>query len=103
MAIPEAERSLPDLLALVVAEGRDDVDLAGAVLRTGWENLVVETRDGWILRFPRPGVDFERELAILAAVAGRLPVPTPEVVWTGRRTRFAAYRRLTGATFGPAA
>ncbi|SFG21970.1 Predicted kinase, aminoglycoside phosphotransferase (APT) family [Actinopolymorpha cephalotaxi] len=102
MTIPEAGHSLADLLALAAAEGRDDVDPTGAVLRTGWENLVLETRDGWILRFPRPGVDFERELAVLAAVAGRLPVATPEVVWTGRRSRFAAYRRLTGAGFDPA-
>ncbi len=103
MTIPDAEHSLADLLALAAAEGRADVDLTGAVLRTGWENLVLETRDGWILRFPRPGVDFERELVVLSALAGRLPVRTPEVAWTGRRSRFAAYRRLTGAAFDPAA
>ena len=83
VTIPEAEHSLAELLALVAAEDlerradAEDPDLSGAVLRTGWENLVVETRDGWILRFPRPGVNFERESAYPGrdrrAAAGRHP------------------------------
>jgi aminoglycoside phosphotransferase (APT) family kinase protein len=86
------------LVAAVEAEGRG-VDLAGAVVHAGWENVALETRDGWILRFPRPHVNFERELAILARLAGRLPAQIPNVEWTGRHTRFAAYRKLEGAAF----
>jgi aminoglycoside phosphotransferase (APT) family kinase protein len=90
---------LDSLVAAVAAEGRQ-VDLTGAVRRSGWENVVVQTLDGWILRFPRDeGVPFERELALLARLCGRLPAATPRVEWTGRRTRFAAYRTLAGADF----
>jgi aminoglycoside phosphotransferase (APT) family kinase protein len=94
---------LASLVAAVAVEGRG-VDLVDAELRSGWENVVVETRDGWILRFPRDEDHaFERELAILERVHGRLPVQTPEVEWTGRHTRFAAYRKLDGAEFDAAA
>jgi aminoglycoside phosphotransferase (APT) family kinase protein len=86
------------LLAAVAAENHA-VDLTDAVIRSGWENVVVETRDGWIVRFPRPDVDFEREMAILRRLQDRLPVPIPRVEWTGRSTMFAAYRKITGATF----
>jgi aminoglycoside phosphotransferase (APT) family kinase protein len=90
---------LDSLVAAVAAEGQQ-VDLAGAVRRSGWENVVLETVDGWILRFPREdALPFERELAILDRVCGRLPAKTPKVEWTGRHTRFAAYRTLTGAEF----
>lgn len=91
------EPDLSELIAAVTAE-RPDEDLSGAVVRSGWENVVLQT-DGWIYRFPRPGVDFDRELAVLRRLSGRLPVPIPEVEWTGSRIRFAAYRALTGASF----
>jgi Phosphotransferase enzyme family len=88
------------LLAAVASEGWP-VDLSGAVLRSdGWENAVIETADGWILRFPRVAdLPFEREVAILDRLAGRLPVPIPAIAFTGTRTRFAAYRKLTGTAF----
>jgi aminoglycoside phosphotransferase (APT) family kinase protein len=87
------------LVAAAAAEGQQ-VDLAGVVVRSGWENVVLQTVDGWILRFPRDDdVPFERELAILDRICGRLPARTPKVEWIGRHTRFAAYRALTGATF----
>ena len=89
---------LDSLAAAVTAEDRD-VDLSGAVLRSGWESVVLETRDGWILRFPRPHVAFEREVALLRRLDGRLPVPIPHVEWTGRHTPFAAYRKLEGRAF----
>lgn len=87
------------LIAAVAAEGWP-VDLTDAVLHTeGWENVVVETADGWILRFPRAeDVPFDREVAILRRLRGRLPVPIPNVEFTGTRTRFAAYRKLVGAS-----
>lgn len=92
------------LVAAVAAESRPIV-LHGAIPHTeGWENVVIETADGWMLRFPRDEeVDFERELNVLARLDGRLPVPIPVIEWTGRHSRFAAYRKLTGATFDRAA
>lgn len=64
----------------------------------------MESVDGWILRFPRDdGVAFEREIAILERVCGHMPARTPRVEWTGRNTRFAAYRTLTGTDFDAAA
>lgn len=96
-----ASFDLPDLLSAIAGERRG-IDLTGAVRRSGWENVVVHTRDGWILRFPRDeGVAFEREIAILRLVRDRLPAPIPAIEWTGRWTRFAAYRALTGAAFDP--
>lgn len=91
--------ALPQLIAAVEAEGRP-VEFTGAQLREGWENVVVETADGWIYRFPRDdGIAFDREMAILRRLQGRLPAPIPNVEWTGSHTRFAAYRTLTGAWF----
>lgn len=100
MLLDEPDRS--ELIAAVAAE-RPDANLTGAVVRSGWENVVLQTTDDWIYRFPRPGVDFDRELAVLGRLAGRLPTRIPEVEWTGTRRRFAAYRALTGATFDPGA
>jgi aminoglycoside phosphotransferase (APT) family kinase protein len=86
------------LCAAVAAEDRG-ADLSAAVLRSGWENVVVETAE-WIYRFPRESNHaFDRELAILERVRGRLPAPTPRVEWVGQRTRFAAYRKLAGTAF----
>src|SRR5690606_40373083 len=66
----------------------------------GYENLVLRTAEGWILRFPRrEQPDFDREVAVLRRLAGVLPVPTPEVAWTGSHHRMMAYRALDGASF----
>ncbi len=40
-------------------------------------------------------------MALLAGLAGRLPVPIPQVVRTGRTSRFMVYRRLDGAALDP--
>lgn len=89
------------LCTAVLAEDRQ-ADLSDAAFRSGWENVVLETAE-WIYRFPRSeDVAFDRELAILARLDGRLPAATPSVEWVGERTRFAAYRKLTGAVFEPA-
>ncbi|WP_020576175.1 phosphotransferase family protein [Actinopolymorpha alba] len=90
-----------DLNALLEAVAAEDqkVDLSGVVLHSGWESVVLETRDGWILRFPRAHVDFEREVAVLRRLAGRLPVPIPTIEWTGRHRPFAAYRKIDGWEF----
>jgi len=95
-----AERDF--LIEAVVREGRADVDLSGATVRSGWESVVLDGGDGWIYRFPRPHVDFQRELAILRRLQGRLPAPIPVVEWTGQHTTFAAYRKLEGDEFDPA-
>ena len=90
-------RTLPELAAFVTAEGHQ-VDPDDAELIVGWEGAVIRTGDGWIFRFPRrPLAEYHRELAVLERLAGTLPVPTPDVAWTGRQEPFAAYRTLTGA------
>lgn len=86
--------TLAELTAAVLAE-RNAVDLDGAVRRAGDENVVLETAE-WIYRFPRPGIDFDRELRLLDLLRGRLPVATPHVEWVGTKTRFCAYRKITG-------
>lgn len=88
------------LIAAVAAEALP-LDLSEPVLRgDGWENVVLETRDGWIIRFPRAeSLPFAREVAILERLAGRLPAAVPVVAYVGARTRFAAYRKLDGAAF----
>lgn len=104
MPSPMSEtRTLAELGAAVRAEGRP-VDLEDAELLVGWENAVIKTVDGWIYRFPRLGQEsYERELGILARLAGTLPARTPEVIWTGERTPFAAYRTIVGAWVDAAA
>lgn len=99
MPSPTSEtRTLPELAALVAAEGHA-VDVNDAELIVGWEGAVVRTGDGWIFRFPRmTAAEYHRELAVLERLAGTLPVPTPDVLWTGQRTPFAAYRTIMGAS-----
>jgi len=96
MALSE-EPPLAELIEAVAAEDRR-VDLVGAVRRAGAENFVLETAE-WIYRFPRGWIDFDREIAVLAALDGRLPVEIPRVEWVGQRSRFCAYRKITGGTF----
>ena len=92
-----------DLAAVLAAGAQEDrgLDLEGARLDSaGYENLVLRTADGWILRFPRgEAPDFDREVAVLRRLAGMLPVPTPVVAWTGTRHRVMAYRAIDGAPF----
>ena len=92
---------LETLVRAAAAEESGLWDLSRAKLHAdGWENAVLETGDGWILRFPRDEeVDFEQEVAMLQHLEGRLLVRTPIVEWIGQKTRFAAYRKLTGAAF----
>lgn len=88
--------------ALIAAVGAEDVgfaiDTTDAEFLVGWENAVLSTRDGWIVRFPRGEHDqFVRELAILARLTGRLSARIPRVMATGKRRDFAVYRRLDGS------
>ena len=96
MALTE-EPSLAELVDAVQAEDRR-VDLVGAVRRAGDQNYVLETAE-WIYRFPRSWIDFDREVALLAALDGRLPVEIPRVEWVGQHSRFCAYRKIVGRSF----
>lgn len=91
------EPSLAELVDAVQAEDRR-VDLVGAVRRAGDQNFVLETTE-WIYRFPRSWIDLDREVALLAALDGRLPVEIPRVEWVGQRSRFCAYRKIVGRSF----
>jgi|SRR5215217_921475 len=56
------------------------------LLGEGWDNTVWLVDEQWVFRFPRrtlaiPGV--EREIAALAALAPRLPLPVPAPVFVG--------------------
>ncbi|SDS98486.1 phosphotransferase [Microlunatus soli] len=94
------------LIAAVEAEDDLGIELsvADAEFLVGWENVVLATSDGWILRFPRGSQqEYVREVAVLRRLAGRLPVPIPTIAATGKRRDFAVYRRLTGASLDLAA
>jgi aminoglycoside phosphotransferase (APT) family kinase protein len=95
-----AETDPAAVIAAAAAEDRG-LELEGAeLIWAGYDTVVLRTADGWILRFPRrEELDFDREVAVLRRLAGTLPVPTPEVAWTGSRHRMMAYRALTGAEF----
>ena len=88
------------LIALARTEGFDvdlGADLDGAEFRLGWENVVLDTPDGWIIRFPRDEeFPFAREMKLLSRLRPRLPAPIPAVVSTGQQTQVAVYRRLDG-------
>lgn len=99
--VPLLAETDPAAVLAAAAEEDRGLDLAGARLDSaGYENLVLRTGDGWILRFPRHDEpDFDREVAVLRRLAGTLPVPTPDVAWTGSRHRLMAYRAIDGAPF----
>ena len=95
-----------DAAAVRAAAAEEDRGLAledADVISAGYDNVVLRTADGWILRFPRRDMGFDREVSVLRRLAGTLPVPIPEVAWTGSRHRVMAYRALEGAEFDPAA
>ncbi len=51
------------------------------LLGVGWDNTVWLVDDRWTVRFPRRAAALpllERELVVLRALAGRLPLPVPE-------------------------
>jgi len=77
-----------DLARRLIAGQFPEVALASMrVLGEGWDNVVWLADERWAFRFPRraiaiPGV--ERELAVLPALAPRLPVAVPAPVFAGR-------------------
>ncbi|QGN35075.1 phosphotransferase [Microlunatus sp. Gsoil 973] len=90
-----------ELIRLARADGLESeltIDLDNSEFKIGWENVVLDSPDGWIVRFPRDDeVPFHRELRLLARLHDRLPARIPAVVRTGRSARYAVYRRLDGA------
>ncbi|HEX7166846.1 MAG TPA: phosphotransferase [Acidimicrobiales bacterium] len=75
-----------------------------AAIEGGWASWTFDV-GGWIVRFPRNDDVADaarRELRLLPALAGRLPVATPvpthEGMWRGRP--FFAYRRIPGRPMG---
>ncbi|WP_448625159.1 phosphotransferase [Geodermatophilus sp. URMC 64] len=81
-------------------------------LGEGWDNTVFAVGGTWVFRFPRramalPG--FARELAVLPAVAPRLPLPVPTPAWVGADDDpdepwpFAGARLLPGTELADAA
>lgn len=73
-------------------------------LATGWDNTVFLVGGEWIFRFPRrsvalPGI--RREIAVLPALAPRLPLPVPVPEFAGRPSAtfpwpFWGARRIPG-------
>ena len=60
------------------------------LLGEGWDNTVWRTADDIVFRFPRRQIavaGVEREIAVLPALAPRLPVPVPDASYVGRPAR----------------
>jgi aminoglycoside phosphotransferase (APT) family kinase protein len=76
-----------DLARHLIAGQFPDVALDSLrLIGEGWDNTVWLVDEQWVFRFPRrqlaiPGV--EREIAALAALAPRLPLPVPAPVFVG--------------------
>jgi aminoglycoside phosphotransferase (APT) family kinase protein len=103
LSLPPVAHTLDQDTLIACAEAEDiPVDLTETRLHMGWQNAVLETLDGWILRFPiSTNHDFARELRVLETMHDRLPAEIPLIQWTGTKTRFAAYRTLTGIPLDP--
>lgn len=88
------------LIERLVAAGIED-DFTPAQRQEGWENVVIETDDR-IYRFSKLSPsEFQREVDILEAVAGRLPVDSPVIEQVLHDPDVMIYRKITGAWFEP--
>jgi aminoglycoside phosphotransferase (APT) family kinase protein len=96
----------PDLVRALLAAQLPG--LAGArveYLAEGWDNVVYEVDGTWLLRFPKRAEvepSLAVELALLPAIAPRLPLAVPRYELRGEPSdlyprRFAGYRRLPGS------
>ncbi len=89
---------LDSLKSCIVEEGHG-IDVDDAVVRSGTQNVVVET-DDWIVRFPRDdSVSVAWEANLLMLLRGKLKIQTPNVRWLGSRTRCMAYPKIIGVPF----
>jgi aminoglycoside phosphotransferase (APT) family kinase protein len=89
VAVWDAEIEVGEALARSLISARFPALDAGPLRRVGegWDNVVWATADGVAFRFPRraiaiPGV--EREIALLPALAERLPLAVPDAAYAGR-------------------
>ncbi|MEA2129608.1 MAG: hypothetical protein QOJ85_2499 [Solirubrobacteraceae bacterium] len=83
MAVWDAEIEVDEALARALISARFPALDSGSLRRVGegWDNVVWATADGVAFRFPRrqiaiPGV--QREIALLPALAPRLPLAVPD-------------------------
>ena len=77
-----------------------------ARLANGDDNWVVILDDAWAVRFPRSAQQarwFPVEIAVLAALHGRTPVPVPHIERIAADGSFGAYRLVPGRPLTPAA
>ncbi len=68
----------------------------------GWDSVIVEVNDDWIIRIPRRAQVAEslrREIALLPELAPRLPTPVPrfEIVGGDDPVELVGYRKLRGS------
>jgi aminoglycoside phosphotransferase (APT) family kinase protein len=85
----DAEIEVDEALARALISARFPALAAGSLRRVGegWDNVVWATEDDVAFRFPRrqiaiPGV--EREIALLPALAPRLPLAIPDAAYASR-------------------
>jgi aminoglycoside phosphotransferase (APT) family kinase protein len=75
------------------------------VVDDGWDSVVCDVDDEWIVRIPRrPDVSrwIERELRLLPELAPRLPIAVPAIERVARNDIVCvAYRKLPGQPAGP--
>jgi aminoglycoside phosphotransferase (APT) family kinase protein len=90
LAVPvwDADITVDEALARALIKRRFPALDAGSLrpVGAGWDNVVWATADGVAFRFPRrriavPGV--EREIALLPALAPRLPLAIPDAAYAG--------------------
>jgi aminoglycoside phosphotransferase (APT) family kinase protein len=110
----QAERSVDAARAAALIGSRFPAlrELPVTPLGEGWDNTVFAVGDAWVFRFPRRAIalpGFCRELAVLPAVAARLPLPVPAPVWIATDDDpaepwpFAGARLLPGTELADAA
>src|SRR6266702_3945229 len=70
------------------------------IIEDGWDSLVLDLDNAWILRFPRrPEVAdwLDREIALLPELAAKLPVTVPQFDLIARNSgACVAYRKIAG-------
>lgn len=96
MDVDKARAALAELPASAELAGQELTPITG-----GWASWTFAVGTHWIVRFPRTASvarSTERELRLLPALAGRLPVatPAPSHVGTYGGWPFFAYRRIPG-------
>jgi aminoglycoside phosphotransferase (APT) family kinase protein len=92
--------------ALVTAQFPELAPVVVEPLGEGWDGVVFLVNGTWAFRFPKRAeveAGHDRERALLAALAPRLPLAVPEAQYLGAPSaafplRFSGYRLLAGVT-----